>query len=232
MADTKEARLKLLSEWKNKNRRRSVSTERSTTPTNGAKELKKSNANNKRQSRTRKTKENLTSTAVIVEPSVGLVCLNTAPITPPLSEKEVSLEVAIPSLAYSSPKKASSEGKENQMGAAVTLMDIEVSTESVSRAIQVVSPINNNNPESSAERKPIDGKLPPKVVKQESPPLIDEEFPSDLPYSTGDVVWAYISGFPLWPSLISVDPTENKFTKTKSNVFFFTFLCLIVFINF
>ena len=37
-----------------------------------------------------------------------------------------------------------------------------------------------------------------------------------LLYSTGDLVWAYVSGYPLWPSLISFAPGEHLFTKLTS----------------
>lgn len=37
-----------------------------------------------------------------------------------------------------------------------------------------------------------------------------------LPFAIGDLVWAYISGYPLWPSLITPDPVESIYTKTRS----------------
>ncbi|KAK4025415.1 histone-lysine N-methyltransferase NSD2 isoform X1 [Daphnia magna] len=36
-----------------------------------------------------------------------------------------------------------------------------------------------------------------------------------LPFVIGDLVWAYISGYPLWPSLITQDPIEFLYTKTR-----------------
>jgi len=37
-----------------------------------------------------------------------------------------------------------------------------------------------------------------------------------LLYTTGDLVWAYVSGYPLWPSVISFSPGENLFSKLTS----------------
>lgn len=41
-----------------------------------------------------------------------------------------------------------------------------------------------------------------------------------LPFVIGDLVWAYISGYPLWPSLITQDPIEFLYTKTRSKILF------------
>jgi len=50
----------------------------------------------------------------------------------------------------------------------------------------------------------------------------DSSMNTDLEYSEGDLVWAYICGYPLWPSLITVDPEEGVYTKTRSNAIKFT----------
>ena len=42
-----------------------------------------------------------------------------------------------------------------------------------------------------------------------------------LSYSVGDIVWAYTSGYPLWPSVVSVAPAENLFTRVKGISFKF-----------
>jgi len=47
-------------------------------------------------------------------------------------------------------------------------------------------------------------------------PVITVGHDEYLLYSTGDLVWAYISGYPLWPSLISFAPGEHLFTKLTS----------------
>ena len=39
----------------------------------------------------------------------------------------------------------------------------------------------------------------------------------DLEYAEGDLVWAFIPGYPLWPSLITLDPDEGLYTKLRSN---------------
>lgn len=40
----------------------------------------------------------------------------------------------------------------------------------------------------------------------------------NLPFGIGDLVWAYISGYPLWPSLITPDPLDLLYTKTRRNL--------------
>ena len=45
----------------------------------------------------------------------------------------------------------------------------------------------------------------------------DSYMNTNLEYAEGDLVWAFISGYPLWPSLITADPEEGVYTKQKSN---------------
>lgn len=74
---------------------------------------------------------------------------------------------------------------------------------------------NNNtidsNPYQSTEASSVNNSV---VVKEEEIrplPIVD----LGLPFTIGDLVWAYISGYPLWPSLITPDPLDNLYTKTR-----------------
>jgi len=136
-------------------------------------------------------------------------------VTPPLSEKEMPLtDVPMPSDDYfSSPSKVNCEEAENQMEISLTLMVVKIEAETVTPT----SPsVNNNvtNPEDGCVKvEPEVG--PTSVAIQESPqPTIHEDH-SELSFTTGDAVWGFLSGYPLWPSLVTVDPVENIFTKTK-----------------
>lgn len=56
--------------------------------------------------------------------------------------------------------------------------------------------------------------------ESEKQPLCNEPTKANLDehllYTTGDLVWAYVSGYPLWPSVISFSPGENLFSKLTS----------------
>lgn len=56
--------------------------------------------------------------------------------------------------------------------------------------------------------------------KEIKPPVLEIQG-LNLPFVIGDLVWAYISGYPLWPSLITQDPVESIYTKTRSEYFMF-----------
>jgi hypothetical protein len=58
------------------------------------------------------------------------------------------------------------------------------------------------------------------VIQENPQPAIQQEDQSDLPFTAGDVVWAYVNGFPLWPSLVTVDREGKIFTKTRSMTYF------------
>ena len=53
------------------------------------------------------------------------------------------------------------------------------------------------------------------VVKEETKPSVVD---LNLPFTVGDIVWAHINGYPLWPSIITEDPLENLYTKTGSKI--------------
>jgi hypothetical protein len=224
----RENRLKLLSTWKTQNKRRSNSRERSTTPENGPQLSKKINTvNNRRLSR---GKNALTPIASAEQSAgAGLDSLAAIIVTPPLSEKEMPLQVAVQSALFGSPKKVDCEGKENQMEISLpTAMAMEIATESNVTANPVPPTINNNViAEEGFEKAEYVFGTTPVVIQQNPQPVIQQEDQSDLPYTSGDVVWAYINGFPLWPSLVSVDPEENIFTKTRSMMYILYLLLLI-----
>ena len=200
---------------KSLNRKRLVSSPHSTTPIKTVEDLKKSipptKPTNEIQKRTTKT--------CLAPIAIGgnLDLCNTA----------LSSKVEMSSTDHGLQKEASNEDKENQMYLAAKPMDIET-------AMPVVSSINNNiHPGSVVARKPIDGNVAPTLVKQDNPAPIDSEVPyTDLTYSVGDVVWAYIFSSPLWPALISIDPTENVFTKIKSRFIIVTSLFCIILLMF
>ena len=213
----RENRLKLLSTWKSQSRRRSNSRERSITPENGPLLSKK--AVNRRLSRGKNT---LTIASAAV---AGLDRLTANIVTPPMSEKEMPLDVAVPSAPCGSPRKVKCEGKENQMEISLPSTDMEIAVET---KVTPPLPTINNNVNLEVDSVKVEQLIvgTTSVVIQENPQPSIEVDHSDLPFTAGDVVWAYITGFPLWPSLISLDP-ENLFTKTKSMIFV---LLLIIYI--
>ncbi|XP_046654186.1 cell wall protein IFF6-like [Daphnia pulicaria] len=70
---------------------------------------------------------------------------------------------------------------------------------------------NNASPEP---RRSLDGlQSPPAPGRSASEAVpLSQTIPLDL----GDLVWAYIPGYPLWPALITQDPVSSVHTKTKS----------------
>lgn len=70
---------------------------------------------------------------------------------------------------------------------------------------------NENNAENSCNYND--------VVQKEENSLPTCLADPSLPFQIGDLVWAYISGYPLWPSLITPDPLESLYTKTRSIAF-------------
>jgi len=52
--------------------------------------------------------------------------------------------------------------------------------------------------------------------RQKSPVIDDPPFDANLEYVEGDLVWAFIAGYPLWPSLVTVDPVEGVYTKIRT----------------
>jgi len=207
----RENRLKLLSTWKSQGRRKSNSRERSITPENGPL-LSKKAVNNRRLSRGKNT---LTIASAEQSAAVaGLDRLTANIVTPPLSEKEMPLDVALPSAPCGSPRKVKCEGKENQTEISLPSTDMEIAVET--KVTPPLPTINNNvNLEVDSVKVELLAVGTTRVVIQENPQPSIQVDHSDLPFTAGDVVWAYITGFPLWPSLISLDP-ENLFTKTKS----------------
>ena len=63
----------------------------------------------------------------------------------------------------------------------------------------------------SALGLPQDSGLPSSAANANAPDALPVAAPS-----LGDVVWAYIPGHPLWPALITKDPSLSVHTKTKS----------------
>ena len=139
-------------------------------------------------------------------------------VTPPLSEKELPLmDVPMPSDdCFSLTSKVNCEEAENQMEILLTLMVVKIEAETVTPT----TPFANNNvtnPEvGSVKVEPI--VRPTSVVTEESPQPIIHEDHSELSFTAGDAVWGFLSGYPLWPSLVTVDPVDNVFTKTKSMI--------------
>ncbi|EFX78073.1 hypothetical protein DAPPUDRAFT_320766 [Daphnia pulex] len=70
---------------------------------------------------------------------------------------------------------------------------------------------NNASPEP---RRSLDGLQSPSAPGRS----VSEAVPISptVPLGLGDLVWAYIPGYPLWPALITQDPVSSVHTKTKS----------------
>ncbi|KZS10496.1 Uncharacterized protein APZ42_025040 [Daphnia magna] len=70
---------------------------------------------------------------------------------------------------------------------------------------------NNASPEP---RSSLDGLQSPSASGRS----VSEAVPLSptIPLGLGDLVWAYIPGYPLWPALITQDPVSSVHTKTKS----------------
>lgn len=94
------------------------------------------------------------------------------------------------------------------MNSQVTVLSVEANIKEEER-----ENINQGNPEhlETSETELI------KTEKGDQVLIVDDP---TLPLRRGDIVWAYISGYPLWPSLITVDPLENQYTKIKCKLYY------------
>ena len=95
----------------------------------------------------------------------------------------------------------------------------------------VSEPVNNNTDFNVSDT--VRHAVPATIVMEKKSEDINEEKPeymeekskttttvldyndATLPFRLGDIVWAYISGYPLWPAMITCDPLENLFIKSQ-----------------
>ena len=108
-------------------------------------------------------------------------------------------------LLFRSPAKIS-EDKENKLSTNDDLQQSDITAETV--------PNNNFTVDDNVDQLEATANL--KDIKKEIQPQALEIKDLNLPFVIGDLVWAYISGYPLWPSLITQDPVESIYTKTRS----------------
>lgn len=115
------------------------------------------------------------------------------------------------------------EDKENKQSE-----DLPVLHENILKA-EGSSHSNNNLIESKISADPTESSsgfidsLSCQQAKINPLPLINSDL--NLPFTIGDLVWAYISGYPLWPSLITQDPVDSLYSKTRSKFLF----CFIIY---
>lgn len=60
---------------------------------------------------------------------------------------------------------------------------------------------------------------PPTPALEQAPPTADEAVPAPeaaVEFQLGDVVWAYLHGYPLWPSMVTADLELGVHFKFKS----------------
>ncbi len=88
--------------------------------------------------------------------------------------------------------------------------------------ITKVESVPNNNTTVDNNVNQLEATTDLKDNNKEMSPVLEVQ-DLNLPFVIGDLVWAYISGYPLWPSLITPDPVGSIYTKTRSEFFFFNF---------
>jgi|688.fasta_scaffold452585_2 hypothetical protein len=123
------------------------------------------------------------------------------------------------SLLFRSPVKIN-EDKENKL---LTNEDLQLHVQSEIPKVESV-PNNNCTVEDNVDQlETVNSDL--KDNLKETQPSAFEIQNLNLPFAIGDLVWAYISGYPLWPSLITQDPLESVYTKTRSMSTFSVSFC-------
>lgn len=105
------------------------------------------------------------------------------------------------------------EDKENKL---ITYDDLQLHVQS---DITKVESVPNNNTTVDNNVNQLEATTDLKDNNKEMSPVLEVQ-DLNLPFAIGDLVWAYISGYPLWPSLITPDPEESLYTKTRSKYFF------------
>jgi hypothetical protein len=105
------------------------------------------------------------------------------------------------------------EDKENKL---LTYDDLQLHVQS---DITKVESVPNNNTTVDNNVNQLEATTDLKDNNKEMSPVLEVQ-DLNLPFAIGDLVWAYISGYPLWPSLITPDPKDSLYTKTRSKNFF------------
>lgn len=230
--DVKNQRLSLIAKWRN-NGRRSTSRERSSSPkfleATVKKKLRKSNPD----------RECLA--AIVLEPEVN--------VSSKPSRKRSKSNATAPKFVSSiltqtnqfpvnifSRVQAQNDEKENTS----CHINAKIQTEMENPSSPLPEPVNNNTKFDATDttslifptiivleektEDAVGGKPEHIEEKDKADPVMDDYL--NLPLKVGDIVWAYISGYPLWPAMITYDPLENLFIKSQCKLYLLMLLLL------